>query len=79
MVLFCGEVNIYLNLITCEDNIVIPPIIQSCVFHWYHTYLLHPRMDLTEATIIQHFYWPGIRDAVWKEVTNFDTYQRTKQ
>ena len=79
MVIFCGGGNIYLDLITCEDNIVIPPIIQSYVLHWYHTYLLHPGMDRTEATSSQHLYWPGIRDAIWKEVTHFDTCQRTKQ
>ena len=41
-------------------------------------YLLHPGMDITEATIHQIFYWPGIRSAVRKEVTNFDTCQRKK-
>ena len=33
-----------------EDNTVILSIIQSYVLHWYHKYLLHPRMDITEAT-----------------------------
>ena len=28
--------------------------------------------------ILQHFYWPDIRDAVQKEVTNCDTCQRKK-
>ena len=36
-------------------------------------------MDITEETIIQYFYWPVIINAVWKEVTNYDTWQRTKQ
>ena len=36
-------------------------------------------MDRTEAMIRQHLYWTDIRDAVWKEVTNYDTCQRTKQ
>ena len=31
---FCGVININLNLITCEDNIVIPSIIQSYILHW---------------------------------------------
>ena len=64
---FRGGSNININLITCEDNIVIPKILQSYVLHWSHTYLLHPGMDRTEAMIIQIFYWPRIRDAVWKE------------
>ena len=36
-------------------------------------------MDRTEATIRQYLYWPDIRDAVWKEVTNGDTCQHTKR
>ena len=51
---FCGGSNIYLNLITCNDNIVILSILQSYVLRWYHIYLLHPGMDGTEAIIFQH-------------------------
>ena len=32
-----------------------------------------------EAVISQNLYWPGIRYAVQKEVTNCDTCQRVKQ
>ena len=71
--------NIYLNLIMCDDKIVIPSIIQSCVLHWYHAYILHTVMDRTEAIIIQHMYYPSIREAVRKEVTNGDTCKRTKR
>ena len=35
-------------------------------------------MDRTDAMIIQHLYWPGMRNAVWKEVTHCDTCKRTK-
>ena len=65
---FCGGSNVDLNLITCEDKIIIPEILQSYVLHWYHTYLLHPGL-----------YCPRIRDAVRKEVTNCDTFQCTKR
>ena len=61
---FCGGSNIYLNLITCEDNIGILPIIQSYALHWYHTYLLNPGMDRTEAMVFQKHYCPGIIDTV---------------
>ena len=74
-----GVSNGDLKLIMCKDKIVIPSKLQSYVLHWYYTYLLHPVMDITEAMIRQHFYWPDIRDDVRKEVTNFDTCQRTKQ
>ena len=36
-------------------------------------------MDRTEAMICQHLYWPDIINAVQKEVTTCDTWQRTKQ
>ena len=53
--------------------------IQSYVLHWYHTYLLHPEMDRTEVMILQHLYWPDIRNSVRREVTNCETWQRTKR
>ena len=65
---FLGVSHIYLNLITCDYNIVILSILQSYALHWYHMYLLHPVMDKTEAIIFQHLYWPVIIEAVWKNV-----------
>ena len=52
---FCGGSNIGPNLIKCKDNISIPLILQSNVLHWCHTYLLHPKMDRTEAIIFPTF------------------------
>ena len=75
---FCGGSDINLNIITCNDKISIPSIIQSCVSHWYHTYLLHIIMDITDSIILQNLYWTRIRKAFQKEVTNCDTCQRTK-
>ena len=76
---FSGGSNDYLKLITCKNNIVILSKIQSYVLHWYHMYILHPGMYRTEAIIFQHLYWPNIRYAVRKEVTNCDTCQRTNR
>ena len=53
---FHGGSNKDLNLITCDNKIVIPLILKSYVLHWYHKYLLHPGMDRMEAMIFQHFY-----------------------
>ena len=75
---FSGGIIIYLRLITREDKIVIPSVLQGYGLHWYHTYLLHTRMDRIEAMIFQHFYWPGIRNYIRKEVTNWDNLKRTK-
>ena len=36
-------------------------------------------MDRVEVIIRQHLYWPEIMYDVQKEVTNCDTFQRTKQ
>ena len=44
----------------------------------YHTYILHPGLDRTEAMIHQHLYWTGIRDVFLKEVIEYDVCQRTE-
>ena len=73
-----GLSTIYLNLITCKDKIFIVSIPQRYGLHWYHTYILHSGMDRTEAMIPPHLYWRAIREAVQKEVINYDTFQNTK-
>ena len=73
-----GGNNVYLDIITCENKIVIQSIIQSYVLHWCHTYLLHQGMDRLDAIIFQHLYWTGIRYSAKKDVTNCDTSQLTK-
>ena len=75
---FRGGRNIDLNLITCKDKNIIPSKLQSCALHCCHTYPLRPGMDRTEVMICQHLYWPKIRYAVQKEVTNCDTCHHTK-
>ena len=35
-------------------------------------------MDITELTVFQHFYWPGIRYSIQREVTNGDACQQKK-
>ena len=78
-VLIRGDSNTDLKVITCKNKIDILSKLQSDVLYWYHKYLLHPGMERTEAMIHQYLYWPNIRYAVHKEVTNCDTCQRTKQ
>ena len=41
-------------------------------------YLFCPGMDRTETMIFKHLYWPKIRYDIRKEVTNCDTFRRTK-
>ena len=72
---FCGGRNA-VELITYEGKIVIPQLLQKYVVKWYHTYLLHPGLDRTEAMICQYLYCPGIIKAAQKEVTKCDVCQR---
>ena len=51
-----GGSNINFKLIKCDDKVDIPLILLSSVLNWYHTYFLHPGMDITEAIIRQFFY-----------------------
>ena len=53
--------------------------IQKDVVKWYHTYLLHCGLYLTEVLIFQHLYGPGIIEEVQKEVRNRDTCQHVKR
>ena len=57
---FLGGSNDNLKLIPCKDKIVVPSKLQICALHCYHTYLLNPGMDRTEAMIFQHLYWTDI-------------------
>ena len=43
---FCSGINIDINLIMCEDKIVITSIFQSYVLHWYHKHIFHTGMDI---------------------------------
>ena len=33
---FIGGSNIDLKILTCKDDIVIPLLLQTCIFNWYH-------------------------------------------
>ena len=59
-----------IELVTYKNKVLIPQKLQKYVVNWYHTYILHPGLDITEAIICRHLYWSGIREAVLKEVTN---------
>ena len=63
----------------CKDKLVTTSILQNYVLHCYNTYILHKGIDRTDTMIFQHLYWPDIINTVRMEVTNCDTYQRTKR
>ena len=39
------------ELVTYKDKIVTPQLLQKYLVKWYHTHLLHPGLDQTEAMI----------------------------
>ena len=63
-----------IKLVTYKNKIFIPQKLQNYEVKWYHTYLLHPGLDITEAIVHQNIYWPVIRGAVQKEVTRCDVH-----
>ena len=73
-VLFVKKLIIFFNHIMCEYTIFIPLIFQIRLLEWYHTYLLHTGLDRTEEIIFQHFYWPRIRNFIWREFSNCDNF-----
>ena len=63
---------------------VITQKLQKYVVKWYHTYILCPELDQTEAMVFQHLCWPGIVEAVQREVmgvtrTNVQNRQEKKR
>ena len=58
-----------------KDKISIQQKLQKRVVQWYHTYLLHTELDITEELIHQKFYWPGLREVFQMEATGCDTRQ----
>ena len=53
-----------------------PKILRKYLVNWYHTYLSHPGMDITEATISQHYYWPQLRDNIRTHINVCNTCQK---
>ena len=76
---FCAIIDIYINLITCKDKVVIMLILQSYILYLYYIYLLHPGIHRIEAMTHQNLYWPRIINSVRKEVNNIDICQCTKR
>ena len=62
---FCGFRNTT-ELITNENKILILEWPQKYILLWYHTYIFHPRLGITEDISCQHVYWTVMRDAVKK-------------
>ena len=42
-------------------------------------YLLHPRIDFTETTISQNYYWPILRDDIRSHIKVFRNFQKKRK
>jgi transposase InsO family protein len=67
------------TLITYNDKIVIPQLLQKRITKWYHTQLCHPGETRTEETICQHFTWKNLRQTVKNVCQKCHTCQITKR
>jgi hypothetical protein len=52
------------KLITRNDRIVLPKVLQQKCAQWYHLMLMHPGTSRMELTISQHYYWPNLKNTV---------------
>ena len=62
-----------------NDKTVVPTILQKFVVNWYHTYLLHPGKERTEATIRQHYSRPHLRDNIRTDIKFCNTCKKKKK
>ena len=63
---------------TDTDTIYVPPTHRPDILNWYHTTLQHPGIKRMQATLREHFYWPGMDAAVTELVRTCATCQTCK-
>jgi hypothetical protein len=61
-----------------QETIYVPPSLRASLLQWYHSTLQHPGVKRMQATVREHFYWPGIDAAIESLVRTCDTCQRCK-
>jgi len=61
-----------------QETIYVPTSLRASLLQWYHLTLQHPGVKRMQATIREHFYWPGIDAAVESLVRTCDTCQKCK-
>ena len=67
------------ELITYHDKIVIAKDQQQEVIDLYHSFLSHPGMNRTLATISQHLYWTAMKEQIIKTVSGCLNCNRNKK
>ena len=66
-------------LLSYQNKIVIPKVLQKKITQWYHTQLCHPGETRTEQTIRMNFVWKGLRETVQDICSRCHTCQLTKK
>ena len=67
------------ELICKNAKIVLPTLLQKHVIDWYHTVLCHPGINRTEETILQHLWWPKMREQIMAFVQACPSCQKNKR
>jgi hypothetical protein len=57
-----------LNVHSTDRLIYIPESLCTAVIQWYHIMLQHPGIKRMQATIKEHFYWPGLDGVIERYV-----------
>jgi len=61
-----------------SEAIYVPASLRASILQWYHTTLQHPGIKRMQATLKEHFYWPGVDAAVESLVRTCATCQKCK-
>ena len=70
--------NIELYVHAQQETIYVPASLRASLLQCYHLTLQHPGVKRMQATLREHFYWPGIDAAVESLVRTCDTCQKCK-
>ena len=74
-----GGSNKWLKIVFCKDKLIVPRALRKRLMEWYHTTLMHPGINRTEATIKINFTWPKLHDGVEKLCKSCKICQLTKK
>ena len=67
------------ELLTYNDRIVIPTVLQGRIVEWYHCYLRHPGQVRMDETLRQIYYWENMRAMIQRHVRSCKLCQLCKK
>jgi Integrase zinc binding domain len=66
-------------LLTLENRIIIPEVLQQHIIAWYHLYLKHPGQNQMENTLKSVYWWKNMREDIATYVRTCRTCQLGKK